>query len=305
MIQILTGNNSFLIRSRLVEIKSKFSEKYGNDGIEEYQAENIPNEQLAPLLTSSSLFSANRLIIIKNLSENKVLSEIFAELIDKVPQETSLVLIEANLDKRTAYYKSLKKQKGFEELKELSENELVKWINKKVESLEAKIDSQAVNYLLHTVGSNQESLNNELEKLAAYDKIISKDTIDYLVEPTSQDLVFQLLEAILSRKTKKAFDILGKMENNHSDVFQIVNLLIWQVHTLSIVASAGDASNSDIAKNAKLNPYVIQKTRRLSVNLSKDKLVQIIEQVAKLDINIKSTSADPWRLIEQTIIAIS
>jgi DNA polymerase III delta subunit len=141
-------------------------------------------------------------------------------------------------------------------------------------------------------------------KLVAYDSKITSKTVEELVEKRPEDTIFQLLEYALSGKTSQALGVLEGLEKAHEDPFQTASMLIWQTNILAIVHSAKDVSDSEIAKTAKLNPFVVKKTRLLAARLTKAKLRQIIDAVSLLDVTLKTTSTDPWRLVERSVLSV-
>lgn len=304
MIYVLAGTNSFQIQQQLRALREEFITKYGREGVEVYAGENLEPSELPNLFSSASLFTSHRLVIIKQLSENKAAAEQFIALIKTTPDETTVVLTEGGLDKRTAYYKALKKLEYFHEYGELEERTLAQWVKETVAAAQATIDETAVQVLLSAAGTDQQRLSNEVAKLAAYSKDITVETVRLLVEQNPRDSVFDLLEAALGDKQSRALQLLDQLERAHEDPFQLVNMLIWQVHILAVVASAEDMPDGDVARNMKFNPYVVSKTRRLAKRINRRQLQKIIDQTAKLDIRLKTGTAEPWRLLEQTIIAL-
>jgi len=304
MIMVLTGSNTFLRQQKLKQLKDEFAQKHGADNIERVSGQELEKEQLPNLLQGGSLFSSNRMVIIRSLSENKEIAEAFLDYLEKTPEEVQVILVEDQLDKRTALYKALKKQTDFHEFEELKEPELIKWATEYAKSLNGNLRNREARMLLEFVGTDQERLAHEIEKLIAYEPEISTKSIEELVERRPQSTVFQLLEYALSGQQNKANETLQNLEKAFEDPFQIANLLIWQVQALAVVKSAGLRSDSEIAKEARLNPYVVSKTKRLARETDKAKLNNIINQCAELDISLKSSGGSPWRLLEHTILSL-
>lgn len=303
MITSLVGPNAFLKLKKLKELKSAFAEKYGLDNIENVNGEALEKEQLPNLLQGGSLFSANRMVVIKNLSGNKDTSEALLNFVDKIPEDISVILVEGSLDKRTVYYKGLKKSTDFNEFEEPKEPELSRWVAEYVKAQSGEIAVSDARLLVDYVGENQERLANEIEKLVAYEPKITKETIEELVERRPQNTVFELLDAVLGGNKKRAQELLKKLEQAYEDPFQIANLLIWQIQVLAIVKSAGERADSEIAKDTKFNPFVISKTKRLARNINRNELRGIIQKTADMDLQIKLSKAEPWHVIEHTILS--
>ena len=186
----------------------------------------------------------------------------------------------------------------------LDEAALTQWVSEYVKNAGGRVDAGSARLLTNYVGSNQLQLKNELDKLVAYDPTITSETIELLVERRPQDTVFQLLDSALSGNQKKALEILDNLEAAHEDAFQVANLLIWQTHILAVVQSAGTVTEAEIAKAAKLNPYVVRKTKGLVARLSKTQVNKIVDRVAELDVLLKTSAVNPWRALEQILVAL-
>ncbi len=304
MIITLTGANSFARSKKLVELRDAFAKDYGVENIEVVNAEDLELNQLPTLLQGASLFSSHRMVIIKDLSTNKELAEKFADLTTSSSDEITVVVVESQLDKRTSLYKTLKSKTEFHEFDEPKEFDLLKWIEGYAKEKKGAITSRDARLLLDYVGADQQRLAGEIEKLINFQPEITAETIENLVERRAQSTVFQLLDYVLSGDKKKSMTTLENLEKAFEDPFQIVNLLIWQIQALAVVKSAGNRSDSEIAKEAKLNPYVISKTKGLARKVDSQFLNKMINQVAELDVAIKTSAGKPWRLLECTILSL-
>ena len=305
MTLVLFGANRYLLQQRLAEIRRNFISEYGSEGIEALAGEQIEPGQLASLLTGATLFATNRLVIINNFSQNNLAAGRFAQMLGSIPDEVQVVLIESQLDKRTAFYKALKKHAAIEEFSEPDEATTVRWVQDYVAKEGGTIDGTTARYLANYVGSDQLRLKNELEKLIAYDPNITQQSIELLVEKTLQQTVFRLLELAFSGQTQQALQLLSEMERAHEDPFQLVNMLIWQTHILAAVSGAESIPDSQVAKDIKLNPFVVQKTRGLTKKLNHSKLKDMVNVIATTDVQLKSSAIDPWRALELAIVKIS
>ncbi len=305
MIHVLFGPNRYGLNQRLKELRDAFVLKYGADGVEGVAGELLDVQELSSLVTGVTLFATHRLVIINSLAQNKPVAERFAELLSSIPDEITVIMVEAQLDKRTSFYKSLQKQASLEVFAELDERTATAWVQDYVTQEGGSIDSSTARYLVESVGLDQMRLKKELEKLVVYEPVVTTEVIDALVEKTPQQLVFQLLEHAFTGRLQQALTLLDEMERAHEDPFQLMNMLIWQTHILALVASAREVSDSVVAKEAKLNPFVIQKTRSLLMRSGGGKLKAIIEAVAVADHTLKSSSVNPWRTLEITLTKIA
>ena len=69
-------------------------------------------------------------------------------------------------------------------------------------------------------------------------------------------------------------------------------MLAWQLHVLAVVKAGGARSADDIARMAKLNPFVVRKTQGLARALTLSRIKQLIRELLQLDLNLKRTAID-------------
>jgi len=304
MVYTLTGPNGYELGSFLSQLRSDFTSKYGEGGVENYTGEQLTPEIIANALGGVSLFSSNRMVIIRGLVDAKdVIDRLLAHL-KNVSDDVVLILIEPNLDKRTTLYKSLKNQTEFKEFGNLSEDGILRWIQSEVENDGGEIKSSQSRQLYEYCGLDQLRLSNEIQKLVLYEPKITSENIELLVEKDPRDTIFELLELALSGQSGRSVNKLMSLESAHEDPFQIASMLIWQTHILAVVQTANGLSDGELAKDHKINPYVFSKTKRLLPGVSVTKLRQTVDTVAKLDLTLKSNAHDPWRALEQTLFAL-
>ena len=107
MIRIFYGDNRVMAQK---VIKQQLGDDY-----EVIEADKLQRDDMPSVFLGASLFGETRSILIKDLSENKECWEILPNFIEGCPHR--IVIWEAKLDKRSAAYKTLSKNK-YIELKE-------------------------------------------------------------------------------------------------------------------------------------------------------------------------------------------
>jgi DNA polymerase-3 subunit delta len=295
MVLTLAGD-SFAIAETEHNLVQRFVAKFGVHGLERVDGEGYDPLQLPQLLQGASLFASQRLVVLKNAAVNKPLWEALADWADKVPAETTLLLIEPQPDKRTRTYKTLKTKTDFKEFIQPSDGELAKWAQARAKELGATLNTADANYLLERTGRDQWRMSQELPKLASYQSQISQQTINELVEPSPEGTAFELLDAALSGQTERLANLIRNLKTEE-DPYKLFGLLASQVHTLATVGAAGTRSADQVAKDAGLHPFVVRKTQSSAKRLGPAKIKQIASAVALCDYQLKSTGADPWQLI--------
>lgn len=304
MIILLTGTNGYAMRQTLDTLVGNFLNKNGAHALERVDGESFDAARVPELLQGASLFASERLVLLRDASKNKSLWEALGEWTDRVPKEVVLVLIESAPDKRTRTYKQLQKHGRLQDFADMSESELARWANKVATEQGASLDTAAANHLVRQVGTDQWRLRNELEKLIAYDPAITVESINAMVEPSPQATAFELLDAALAGNGAKTREILARLKASE-DPYKLFGLLVSQVQTLALVASAQAKPAEAIAKEASVHPFVVRKMQAAARRIQGNRLKEVIEAVARTDTQMKSTGFDPWLLLEQCLAKVS
>ncbi len=104
MLYLIMGKNSYVAEQELAKIT-----QHAPVPAEHVDTQQLDAAGLAELVRGVSLFAAQRLIVLRRLSERPDLWEQLGQWAHDIPDETTLVLVEPGLDKRTKTYKALHK----------------------------------------------------------------------------------------------------------------------------------------------------------------------------------------------------
>jgi DNA polymerase-3 subunit delta len=304
MIVTLTGENSFGLQAELRKLVADFVAEHGDLALERLDGEEIEFAKLREALTGLPFLASKKLVVARSPSSNKQFLEKFEQLFAELPETTDLVLVEPKLDKRTAYYKFLKKQTDFREFVELDQSGLARWLAETAKAQDGTLSSTDARYLIERVGANQQMLSNELDKLILYDPKISRQTIDVLTDPAPQSTIFQLLEAAFAGNNHRALQLYSEQRALKVEPSQIIAMLSWQLHVLAIIKTAGDHSADLVAREAKLNPFVVRKSQSIVRGLSLADLKKLITNLLEIDIAIKRSATDPDEALQHYFLTL-
>lgn len=297
MILTFTGENSFAVAAAERQIVAAFTEKHSANGVERVDAEDLTPARLPDLLQGATLFAPARLVVLKNLGANKPILESLTQALAKVPEDTTLVIADSALDKRTKLYKFLKANSNFKEFTLLSDQQLAAWAQGEATRLGGALGASEARFLVERTGRDQWRISHEIVKLVHYQKEVSRAAIELLVEPTPEGTAFELLDAALAGKTTQLARLVSALKTNE-DPYKLFGLLASQVHALAVVATAGGRTPDAIAKDSGLHPFVVRKTQTVAKRLGEARVARIAADVATCDVQLKSTSTDPWDLLQ-------
>ncbi len=304
MITVLTGENSYLLKAESKRLIAGFVAEHTDMGLERLDGEEASYDRMREALESLPFLAGKKLVVLQKPSANKEFLDKAAELLADVPATTDVLIIEPKPDKRTAYYKFLKKAAELKTFNELDENGLARWAAEQAKERGGVLSSSDARYLVQRVGASQELISNELDKLLNYDPTVSRQTIDLLTDPTPQSTIFELLDAAMTGKTKRALELYEEQRAMKVEPQQILAMLAWQLHALAVVKVAAGKDAATIAKEAKLNPFVVRKTQNLARQMSSQQIKRLVRHTLELDIRLKSQPIDADEALQNLLIRI-
>ena len=304
MIYVLTGANRFLLQERKTALVQAFVEQHSDLALEQVDCEDVEADKIRESLESLPFLASKKMVVLLQPSLNKEFLSVATEVIGSVPETTDAVIIEPKPDKRSSYYKFLKKQPGFEEFQELDAGGLVRWAQDYVAKWKTIIDTTAARELVNRVGANQLKLKNELDKLSMYTDKIDTKAVKELTVAAPSSTIFELLDAAFAGNRKLAMQLYAEQRLLNVDPVQIIAMLSWQFHILAIVKAA-DKPPREIASQAKLNPFVVQKTQSIAGKLSINRIKELVHELRTLDESLKSTRINADDALQAFLLAIS
>lgn len=296
---LITGTNAYAIRQATKDLIAA----HPNASLERVDAEALKPNDMPQLLSGASLFSSEKLVIIDELSRNKIIWSTLDELLTTVPDETTLLLIESSPDKRTRAYKWLQKNAEVRELKDLDERGATHWLQAEARSHAANLSPEVALYFVQYVGLDQWRLKGELDKLILAERPITKELIQDIAEPHPQATAFELLDAAFGGDQQTLERILAIVSRSE-DPYKFFGLLASQVFALAAVKAAGSRRPDEIAKDMALHPFVVRKLGSLASRLSQAQVDVIVEALANGDEQLKTTGAEPWSLIGRLLLSL-
>jgi DNA polymerase III delta subunit len=292
MVITLTGNNSYGLQTELTRLTNEFVANNSQLGLLRLDGEEVEINQIDEALTNVSLFSPNKLVILRSPSKNKQFSDQVEQILENISEGSDVILVEPQLDKRLSYYKTLKKNTDLRDYPELDAQKLIQWAVAYATASGGQLSQADARYLVERVGVIQQLIERELDKLITYQAEISRSTIDALTEPTPQTTVFQLMEAAFAGRSARALGLYKEQRDQKVEPPQILAMLSWQLQVLAIIKTARQLSIDQVARDAKLSPYVLRKSQAIAKKLSMADLKQLIADLLDIDMKSKQTNLD-------------
>ena len=304
MVATFTGANDFARQAAVRALVTAFIAEHTDMAVERLDGEEAPADRLREAMTSLPFLTARKLVILREPGKQKAFAEHIIDILKDVADNTDVLIVEPKLDKRGTYYKALKKATDFKEYNDLDGNGLARWAADYAKEQGGSLSAADARVLVDRVGPNQQLLAAELGKLLAYDPAITKRSIELLVEPMPQSTIFELLDAAFAGKTARAMELYREQRALKVEPQAIIAMLSWQLHILAVVASGAPRSVEDIARTAKINPFVVRKSQSLTRGLGLERLKTMIGNLLQLDRKLKSSPIDADEALQLYLLQI-
>jgi DNA polymerase-3 subunit delta len=292
MITTLTGENDVLRQQALREYVAAFVAEHGDMALERLDGEESSYDRMHEAVQSLPFLAPRKLVVLRAPGANKEFTEKFEQFTEDIAETNDVLLVEPKLDKRLSYYKQLKRDTQFQEFALLDGNGLARYLSDYAQKQGGVLGAGEARLLIDRVGQNQLTLQHEVDKLLSYNPTITRASIELLTDRTPQSSIFELLDAAFAGNAKRAMELYEEQRGLRVEPQQILAMIIWQLHILAVVKTAGTRSTDEIAKQSKISPFTIRKTQGLARRISLAQLKRLVCGLRAFDVRLKSEGLD-------------
>ena len=263
-------------------------------------------------ILSKSFFEENKLIIIKDASD-KIKNEI-ETLKEKKLEDIKIILISNILDKRSKLRNYFEKEKDLVSVAFYSDN------NQTLSSItksfflkkNISISQESINLIVNRASGERKSLVNELEKIENYlkdKKKITTKEIYSLTNLSENYSINELVDNCLAKNKQKTIYILN--ENNFSFEDAIIIIKTFLIKSKRLLKLNQDFHLSKNLDNtvANFKPPIFWKDKDVIKqqikNWSLNKTYELINEINKIELNIKKNSNNSLNILFDFILNTS
>ena len=299
MIYLLYGDNEFKKRAALAAL-------VGDMEVVRRDGEELTATEVCEVVMGQSLFMLEQAVVITDASQNVALWRELPELLGETA--TTVVLLEAKLDKRTKTYKWLKSHAEVRECAHFTERQkpqLSAWCVERAKVHGAVLTAAQATALIDRLGFDQSRLDLVLQQLALAGEL-NDELINALVPLAPAESAFELFAAMLDGDQGKVRAIIAYLEAGSGDdgAYQTLGLLVSQLVQLNaLVLSSGDTGA--VARDFAAHPYALRKVAPYAARITQAQLTVINSALAQADEHMKTTRVSPWLLVEAALVDVT
>ena len=308
-IYLIYGAEDFLRKEYRERLKRALSPEEDSMNYSYYEGKDISVGEIIDLAETMPFLAERRTIIIENSPFFKGDGEKMAEYLNSVPDTTYFVFVEETVDKRSKMYKSVKQNGSIVEVS-ITEDKLITWILQLLKKDNKKITTNTMHYLLEKIGTNMETIRQEVEKLICYcyDKeVITEEDIDAVCTTQMNNQIFEMLDAMANKRQKAALQMYYNLLALREPPMKILYLIGRQFNLLMQTKMLKQRGYGDrvIAEKIGVPPFAGTKYVNQASKFKMEDLKKAVEECVEADEAVKNGSRNDRLSVELLIIKYS
>jgi len=256
------------------------------------------------------MMSDTRVIRIRDFARlRETDEEILIRYLNNPSPSTVMIFTADELDKRKKSSKVLLDTCTVVEFAPLKDAEAKAWAKSRLKELKVTIDDSVLSGLINLVGTDVQTLYNELDKLAsaaAHTGRITPDLVDALIGRSRELSNFELGDHLLAGNRKKALETLHRLLEDGAEPVMLVGLIAGNYHRLALgkhLLTRG--GREEVFRNINLPPFKRDSYISTLQRSTAAKIARGIQLTAATDLAIKTSQATPRLQLEMLVCELS
>ena len=256
------------------------------------------------------MMSDTRVIRIRDFARlRETDEEILIRYLNNPSPSTVMIFTADELDKRKKSSKVLLDTCTVVEFAPLKDAEAKAWAKSRLKELKVTIDDSVLSGLINLVGTDVQTLYNELDKLAsaaAHTGRITPDLVDALIGRSRELSNFELGDHLLAGNRKKALETLHRLLEDGAEPVMLVGLIAGNYHRLALGKHLlTRAGREEVFRNINLPPFKRDSYISTLQRSTAAKIARGIQLTAATDLAIKTSQATPRLQLEMLVCELS
>lgn len=309
-VYLLCGEEDYLKNFYKNKLKSAVLPPGDTMNLSVYGGKGIDVREVISQADTMPFFADRRLILIEDSGFFKTASPELADYIPRMPQETCMVFVENEVDKRGKLYKAVKNTGRVVEMKRQDERTLMNWVLSTLRKEKKNITSATMELFLSRTGNDMEFIEKELEKLLCYtigrDVVTSKDVEDVCTVRT-ENKIFDMINAIAEKKQKKALDLYYDLLALKEPPMRILYLITRQFNLLMQVKAllAQGFDQNGAAEKLKMQSFIVRNYARQARSFTDEELERAVKDCIEAEEAVKTGRMNDVLSVELLIVQYS
>ena len=226
------------------------------------------------------------------------------------PSPSTVMIFSADdLDKRKKSTKALLDACTVVDFSPLKDSEAKAWAKTYLKSVKTAADDQVLSEIINLVGTDVQTLANEIDKLAsaAVDTgRITMELVDELIGRTRELSNFELGDHLLANNRKRALETLHRLLDDGAEPVMLIGLIAGNYHRLALgkhlLARGG---REEVFRNMSMPSFKRESYISTLQRSDAKKIARGIQLTAAADLAIKTSQATPRLQLEMLVCELA
>lgn len=309
-VYLLCGEEAYLRNQYKKRLRDALVEDGDTMNYYYYEGKDINPRAVIDMAETLPFFADRRVLMIENSGFFKNKCDELADYMAVIPESTNFIFVETEIDKRSRFYKEVKKIGRVVEFGTQKEDTLFKWILGMLKKEGKNVTKETLQTFLTKTGSDMQLIKNELDKLVAYtdgrDVITMADVENVCITQTTSK-IFEMVNAIAEGKQKQALEFYEDLLSLKEPPMRILFLIARQFNQLYQVKLLGREGlpSAEIAKKAGIVPFVVKKYQAQAKNFTEEELRTAVEECVASEEAVKTGMMNDRLSVELLIMKYS
>ena len=299
------GKNEGLKNETIINLNNKKKDILNYDEKEVLENQNFFIEQIL----SKSLFDEDKIIIIKRATDKIV--KLIDELNAKNIEETVIIVISDNLDKKSKLRSLFEKEKNFICVAFYPDTNqtLSKIIHNFLNEKKILISQANINLIINKCNGDREALLNELNKIEYFSKNgkkITTENIEKLTNLSENHNISELIDNCLAKNKKKIINILNENNFNNEDCILITRSFLNKSKKILKLSNEFENNKNIDLTISSARPPIFWKDKEITkqqiYKWSPKNIKKLIYKLADVELLIKKNMHNSINLITDFIL---
>ena len=294
---LLFGEEEYLVQFYAKAIEDTAEKLQNSPLYKDVYEGNRPVGEIILAANTVPFFPGKRLVLVKDsklfAAGRKADSEIMADFLPSIPDDTIIIFMESDVDRRLKLFKKAQEVGNVVNNERQTPVALAKWLTRQAKQKGVNLTASVANQIISTCGTDMTNLFFELEKLTSYaacTKTITAENVGEVCIPNLEARIFSLTKAVGAGEAREALRYYNNLIKLKESPIMILTMIIRQLR-LILLCKLGLEKNIPRAKLAgdlKIRDFVINEVSAQGRRFTKEKLIELLQDCMDTDVKIKT-----------------
>lgn len=309
-VYLLFGEEVYLKQEALKAIEKQSIDESDLMNYVVFEGKETTAEQIINACETMPFFAEYKVVVVREgeffKTGKKDETDQLTKWIKTIHEQTVLVFVEKEIDKRNGLYKAIQKQYQVVESSPLNSEVLVRFVQEKCQERGIQMPLRAITYFVANMPPNITHLLGELDKLESYSlgQTVTQEMIEAVCVFSLEQRVFTLIKEVANKEVTRALKMYHRLIEAKESPIMILSLIARQYRLLLQVKYLARQKMvpAQIAKEVGLPGFVVKEHMIQAEGMSFKAIQTIIEKCLESDAHIKTGKMEGVKCVELLIM---